>query len=453
MATSIGTGVDRIQDLTRQIDARMTEYENIKKLATSEGRLLNEEERAKCINIQKEVVDLTKERNIEQDEIEVRETLNTSYRPPTKPALPTEDELQKRYNHLPPKEDRYTNLGEFIADTIQSDARMKGSLTRKLTANVAMTRALGMSETSPTDGGFLVQPDQSARLIEPMFDGPSADAILSRLSRTSVTGNGLKFNAIDETSRATTNWGGIVMYWLGEGAVKTPSHPKLREVELKLKKIAGVCYLTDELMQDAPALSSRIERGFQVALKSALIRAIVRGTGAGQPLGLITSPARIAVAAEVGQDPDTIVTENIVKMYTALDPNAVSPVWLYNRSAFPQLFPLSITLGAAGTLVNLPAGGIAVSPNQTLLGLPLIPCPWCSALGDEGDIILVDLSQYEFIDKGGPQVAYSIHVKFLYDETAMRIVYRCDGQPAVVSATTLEDAVSTVSPIVTLAAR
>lgn len=447
MPTPIAAGVERIQELRNQIDGLMNEYDGIKAKAKSEQRLLIEEEKVRCVQIQKLLLDLNSERNLEQDEVDVRESLNTPMRSPIKPVLQSEDELQRKYPGMPPKEERFTNLGEFVADVIQAEPRMGGKISRKL------QRALGMSEASPTEGGFFVQSDQSARLIEPLFDSQAGDAILGRLNTTNVTGNGLSFNAIDETSRASTNWGGIAMYWLGEGLAKTPTNPKLRKVELKLKKIAGLCYLTDELMEDAPALSSRLETGFRVALRSALIRAIIRGTGAGQPLGLVNSLAKIAVAAETGQLANTIVTENIVNMFSRLDPNAVNPVWLYNRAIFPQLFQLQVGLGMAGALVNLPNGGIAVAPNTTLLGIPLIPCPWCSVLGTEGDLILTDLSQYEFITKGGIQVAYSIHVKFLWDETAMRVVYRCDGQPAVVSATTLEDGTTTVSPIITLATR
>ena len=439
---------DRVQDFTRRIGDAMTEYEGIQAKAAAEQRMLTEEERTRCGVLQKQVKDLTAERGIVQDEIEVRELINQPLRPPTRPVVQSEDELQRRYPGLPPKDKRFSSIGEMVSAVIKAEPRVGGNVDPRL-----MRTASGMGESSPTDGGFAVQPDFAARLIEPLFDQKSGDAVLSRINKTTVSGNGLTFNAIDETDRSTTNWGGIAMYWLGEGSDKTASQPKLRKVELKLKKIAGLCYLTDELMEDAPALSGRLEAGFQVALRSALIKAIIKGTGSGQPLGLLNSKAKIKIAKETGQEADTIVTENIVNMYSQLDPNAQSPVWLYNRTCFKQLFQLQIGLGTAGALINLPNGGIAVAPNSTLLGLPLIPVPWCSALGDEGDIILTDLGQYEFISKGGPNVAYSIHVRFIYDETAMRIVYRCDGQPAVVSYTTLEDGVTTVSPIITLADR
>jgi HK97 family phage major capsid protein len=444
---------EHIEELRLEIEAKANEYQAIKQKAKDEnGRVLSEDERNRCITLQKEILELTKDRELEQDEIGMLEAMNKPARNPIKPQL-TEDEIQRRYPGLPNRHERYGNTSELFRDVIAADSRMAGKISTKLALSEAYARASGMSESSPEYGGFLVQPDLSSRLITPLFE-PSGDAILSRVNTTTVTGNSISFNAIAETTKATSHWGGINMYWIGEGTEKSDTKPKLRKVELKLKKLAGLLYLTDELMEDAPAMTSRIEQGFQVALRNMIVKAIVAGTGAGQPLGLLNSTAKVSVSAETGQQAATIVTENIEKMFMALDPGAVNPVWLYNRnSCFQQIHQLQIALGAAGALVNMPNGGIAAAPNTTLLGLPLIPCPWCSLLGIEGDIILVDLGQYEFITKGGPQIAYSIHVKFIYDETAMRIVYRCDGQPAVVSATTLQDGTTSVSPIVTLETR
>lgn len=435
---------DRVIELTRKIDGLMSEYDGIKAKATSEDRLLTEDEKKRCISIQSEVRNLTEERNIEQDELDLRDTINTSARRPIRPTVETEDELQRKYPGLPAKEKRFGNMGEFVSAVIKSDPRVDGRTDPRL------MRASGMNEAAPADGGFLVQSDQSARLIEPLF-APSGDAILSRINTTNVSGNGLTFKAIAETTHSGSNWGGITMYWLGEGSEKTASAPKLRNVELKLKKIAGLCYLTDELMEDASALSQRIESGFRVALRNSLVKAILNGTGAGQPLGLLNSTAKIQISAETGQEAATIVTENILNMRERLTPGAINPVWLYNPTCYKQLFKLQVGLGTAGALVS--GQTIQSAGMQSMLGIPMVECPWCSVLGTVGDLILVDLGQYEFIQKGGPQVAYSIHVKFIYDETAMRIVYRCDGQLSAVSTTTLEDGSTTVAPVITLATR
>lgn len=44
-----------------------------------------------------------------------------------------------------------------------------------------------------------------------------------------------------------------------------------------------------------------------------------------------------------------------------------------------------------------------------------MPLEQYSAVGEVGDIIIADKSQYLLIDKGGINAASSIHVRFLYD--------------------------------------
>lgn len=436
---------DRVVELTKKLAELSAEKDSIKKKIEDEQRSMTADEKKRMGELLTQIRGYSEELTLEQEELAVDDVLSQARTQPVRPnPQPTEDELQRRYPGLPSKDKRFGTLGEFTSAVIQADPRVNGRVDQRL------IRASGMSEGSPADGGFLVQADQSSRLIEPLF-APGGDAILSRVNTTNVTGNGLSFNAIAETTQAGSNWGGIATYWLGEGSEKTASAPKLRKVELKLKKVAGLCYLTDELMEDAPALSQRLETGFRIALRNELVRQIINGTGAGMPLGFLNATAKISIAAETSQLASTIVTENLLKMRERLTPGAANPVWLFNPTCYKQLFQLQVGLGTAGVLVS--GQTIVSSGIQSLLGVPAFECPWLPVLGTVGDIVLVDLGQYEFIQKGGPNVAYSIHVKFVYDETAMRIVYRCDGMVSAVSTTTLQDGSTTVAPVITLATR
>ena len=88
-----------------------------------------------------------------------------------------------------------------------------------------------------------------------------------------------------------------------------------------------------------------------------------------------------------------------------------------------------------------------------MFGRPIVPLEQCSSLGAVGDIILGDMSQYLLIDKGGINSASSIHVRFLYDESVFRFIYRVDGQPIWNKPITPYKGSNTLSPFVTLAAR
>jgi HK97 family phage major capsid protein len=87
------------------------------------------------------------------------------------------------------------------------------------------------------------------------------------------------------------------------------------------------------------------------------------------------------------------------------------------------------------------------------MGRPVIAAEYMDTVGDQGDIMLADLSEYQMIEKGGVQAASSIHVNFLNDETVFRFVYRVDGQPKWNSPLTPKNSALTQSPFIVLDAR
>ena len=133
-------------------------------------------------------------------------------------------------------------------------------------------------------------------------------------------------------------------------------------------------------------------------------------------------------------------------------------IWVCNQDVEPQLHSMSIAVGTGGVPVYMPAGGAAAAPYGTLFGRSVVPIEQCPILGDTGDIMLCDFSQYKFIDKGGMKSDVSIHVQFVADESVFRFVYRCDGMPVLASAITpftagATTATSTLSHFVRVAAR
>lgn len=318
-------------------------------------------------------------------------------------------------------------------------------------------KATGLSEGIPSEGGFLVRTDFSNELIKRTYETGILVPLCQKIG-ISPNSNGLKLFGVDETSRATgSRWGGIQVYWLDEAGEKTASKPKFRMMELGLKKLIGLCYATDELLQDAVALESVIMQGFAEEFGFRLDDAIVRGTGVGQPQGILNANCLITTPKETGQAADTIITENILKMWKSMWPSGRrTAVWLYNQELEDQLETLSYSIGTAGVLMKLFTPPLGDSPYGKIKGRPAIAIEQASGPGDVGDIMLVDLSQYLLIDKGPVQTATSIHVKFVYDETAFRFVYRVDGQPKWNSKVTPYKRTSSdfyIGPFITLEAR
>jgi HK97 family phage major capsid protein len=182
--------------------------------------------------------------------------------------------------------------------------------------------------------------------------------------------------------------------------------------------------------------------------------AALRGTGAGIPLGTLNSSALVSVAAEVGQGADTVIAENVFKMFARMPgrskPNAV---WYINGELWPQIFQLVQVIGTGGVPLFIPSGGIGQAPGGTLLGRPVVEIEQASAPGDVGDITFQDYTEYLKLDKGGIQRASSIHVEFLTDQEVFRWILRTNGAPGWKSAVTPYKGSLAKSPFVALAAR
>ena len=314
--------------------------------------------------------------------------------------------------------------------------------------------ASGLNATNPSDGGFLVQTDFVKDLLKRTYE---TGILASRCKKIPLTtnANSIKINAIDEVSRANgSRWGGLQTYWENEADQFTASKPKFRQMELSLKKLTGLCYVTDELLQDAQALEKVIKEGFAEEFGFKMDDVILRGTGAGQPKGILhghtkNEGALVKVETEKGQTAK-ITVDNLVKMWSRMwSRSRTNSVWFVN----PEIEPLLYTLTVGDKPVYIPAGSMANAPYGMLLGRPVIALEQCSELGEVGDIILADLSQYLIIDKGGMNTASSIHVRFLYDEAVFRFIYRVDGQPIWNKALKPYKGDATVSPFIALAER
>lgn len=281
--------------------------------------------------------------------------------------------------------------------------------------------------------------------------------VASRVRRMQISGpsNSMKMNAVAETSRATgSRWGGIRGYWLDEAADKTTSRPKFRQIELNLHKMAALCYTTDELLQDANALEMVVREGFREEFAFMLDDAIINGSGAGQPLGLLNSGSLVTASKDSGQTATTFTATNAINMYARLWARSKSnAVWFINADVFPQLQQMYLGVTSGMTYVYLPPGGLSGGPYGSLLGRPVIEIEQAQTLGTKGDVYLADMSQYILAEKGGLQSAYSIHVAFASDQGCFRFVLRVDGQPLWNAALTPYKGSNTVSPFIVMETR
>jgi HK97 family phage major capsid protein len=375
-------------------------------------------------------------------------------------AEPDADEIAKRNAVLPGYGGTYQtrprrNTGPFKTMGEQVQAIIKaGTPGAEVDPRLYKVRAAtGLSESVGADGGFLLQPEFSYDLIKGAFD---TGLLVDKVTKFTIgeNKNSIQLPAIDETSRGTgSRWGGIQLYHVAEADEKTKSKPKFRRLELNLKKLVGVCYVTDELIWDVPALEQYLRQGFAEEYGYMLDDMILTGTGAGQGLGLKNSGSLVTQSTETGQSSGTIIWENVQKMFSRLIPKCrKNAIWCIGIDGEKELWNMALAVGTGGVPVYQPANGAADKPYSTLFGRPVYPMEQMSALGSLFDICVFDPSWVVMADKS-MKTDISIHVRFLYDEQILRIVYRYDLQPILASAITPASGGDSLSSHVTLAAR
>ena len=434
LAFAMAMGAPCINDFIQRETDLKAEAAGIFKKATEEKRALNETEKTRVDAIKAEMS--TNAADIKREEFKL--SLERDKSPAVSVGVNHEAEAP------------WLNLGEQVKAIFAASRKVKAVIDpRLMRPSMAVT---GASEGVGADGGFLIDKPFAAGLMERTY---KTAQLAPRCSNDPISGeaNGMKYRVIDETSRATgSRSGAIRMYWIGEGDQLTASRPKFRIMSLELKKLTGLFYATGEVMADTATLGSVVNREFPREAAFMLDDAILRGVGAGTPLGIINGGSLISVAKETGQAAATFLSKNIAKMWSRLWVGSRdNAFWFINQDVEPQLDELSI-----------PAGTAALEPRYVtygsdgllrIKGRQVIVIEHASTLGTQGDVVLADCSEYQLITKGGIRQDVSIHLRFDYDEEVWRFIVRADGQPKWNSALTPYKGTATVSPFVALDTR
>lgn len=310
-----------------------------------------------------------------------------------------------------------------------------------------------------SDGGILVPEEFRQEIMTPALEQgitrPYATVIPMKAGSLSLP-------AVDDTTHASkVLFGGIVCYWAGEETTMTDTNAKFGEIKLEPEDLTAYAAVPSKLISQAPAFLAWMMRNMPSAIAWSEDYAFIAGTGAGQPLGWATAanPATVSVTRETGQssggDPglNTIVWENIVKMYARMLPTSQgSARWVANINTFVQLQSMAMSVGTGGAPIWLNNG--AEGPPARILGRPVDFTEKVPGLGSAGDISYVDLSYYAIGDQMAATMESSRDFLFSTNKTAFRYVQRVDGRPMLLSALTpVNDSTNTLSAFVNIAQR
>lgn len=302
-----------------------------------------------------------------------------------------------------------------------------------------------MVENVGATGGFLVPVQYDPNLLSMIYE---KNPIRDMATVIPMRRRQLEIPTVDQTGTmagATRQHGGIVASWVEEATAKPETAPAFRKVVLVAHKL--VCYTeaSDELLADeAVGLVAFLQgaMGFGGAIRWEEEWTFLRGTGAGQPMGVILANATFVQPRAVA---GTIGVADIMNM--VMHHNGDDPVW-------------HITKGAMATLLQL--NGPALNPSYifipnaregapaTLMGFPIYWTEKLPALGVSGDILLADWKYYLIGDRQATTLDATNIYRFRYDITSYRAVHRVDGKPWLSQPITLADGALQVSPFVIL---
>ena len=345
----------------------------------------------------------------------------------------------------------YRTFSEQIADVItigtakENPGVDKRDAVKRVLAHEKRAAGTGMIVGSGIDGGLAVQSDFATDIIDKGFNN---GVMLSKTAQREVSpnSNSITFLGIQEDSRVDgSRGGGVVVYTKAELQQYTASKSKLAEIGLKLNKLTGLLFLSDEMVEDALATAGEIADLFPKEFQFKLQDLIFRGSGSGEPHGLMTAPSRVSVAKTGSQVAKTITRANLSNMKARVWGDDAQ--WYGNKDIIPQLDTIVDATGNNKLFTQI---GI----NKGMLdGIPIDFIEQCETLGTEGDLVLTNLSEYITLKKGGLKQEDSMHFKFDYGQKTIKWTYRFDGQSRWKSALTPYKGSNTISPIVTLAVR
>lgn len=345
------------------------------------------------------------------------------------------------------EDERLASLAVFDKD----DKASAGELAFMLPSGFGMRATVGSDEQgeySDTYGGFAVPKSRAPGLLQVGFEGDPTAGLTTSVPMATPS---IEIMARTDKDHSTSVSGGFTVARRAEASAATASRMALEMVTLKAASLFGLAYATEELLQDsAISFAAMIDAGFRSQMGAHILNEKIRGLGGDQYIGVTTAPCAVTVSKETNQTADTIVSANATKM-AARCWGFDNAVWLANHDTRPQLYGLNIPIGTAGVPIYTPSARVGF-PDM-LLGRPVIYSEYLSTVGDLGDFILVNWSQFLEGVYEPIQGAESIHVRFVNHERTFKLWTRNCGAPWWRTYLTPNKGTNYLSPVVLLQAR
>lgn len=463
--------MERIEMLRKKL-AEMVQKENqIFQAAQAAGKLLGDEEKEQVRAIAAERAALEDEINLNVDALEAQARLERPAPSPVSDDVEAQKALEEQERQRragtpgraaaptpgvrPPITRRDvidpadTPTQGFASEAdwfhaIRIAAANPSLIDRRLTAAQAAATTFA-NEGSGPEGGWAQPAEYSKEIIEAVM---GAATLLGRMRPLPSSSNIYQIPVDETTQHGTT---GVQAAKTAEGAAATVSNLALQARVVQLYKAVSIVNVTEELATDNPATVAYINRVMARQLNGVVERWLLRGTGLGEPLGILSAPALVSVAAESsGNTSGTLIRKNLSKCSGRLLPGFDNEAfWVLSPSARIEVEDLLLTAGG-NTGRDIMQGF-----QGTLLGKPYVTSMEAQPVGTAGDATVVAPSGFlTLVRAGGIQMQATIYFYFDQGLQTLRAYLRIGQVPLLSTAVVPKlDTSTTLSHCVTTATR
>lgn len=296
-------------------------------------------------------------------------------------------------------------------------------------------------------GGVLVPEEYVQDLL--MVAGQESE-IMRRVRRIQVRGEAGAYPALDQYVTPTAGIGNTALAAAANlatveaGGTYAEATPQFTQIQYRLNKLGAVVDVEEELVSDSPfAIETLLRQIFAISLAGKNERNVIRGSGVGEPLGILNWAGCVNVDATTD---NSFLLANAVNMLSKFKAFTNNVVWICHPGILPDIYTMETSAGGQAFL----GPGLNTGPSGTLFGYPIVLSEQSPAANTDTPI-LADLGAYLFFEKqNGLAVAYSEHVNFKTGMGCWRFSHRNDGKPWLVNKITLADPTGSyyVSPFV-----
>lgn len=329
------------------------------------------------------------------------QSTNTEYKVENEELNQDENKAKAPANDAPQMDTKALNAVLSRLDKLEAKANRPGapaivqgetaekkafaSYLRSGEARMEATEVKALAVANNANGGYLVPPEFGSEILKLLTE---MSPLRQYANVQTVSGSEIVF---------PTLLSGVNAFWTEEGDDMTASEPTFGQVKIANHELSSFYIASNKVLEDnAYDLESVMNRELAEGFAKVEGLAFVKGTGAGQPRGLMTATGIAEVKTGLAANfPASNPMDVLITMQHAIPSfHARSAVWLMNRNTLATIRKFKDAQGQY--LVTDPKDGGVLR----LLGNPIVEMPdMDNVAAGTAPIMFGDLSGYRIFDR------------------------------------------------------